>query len=92
MRTIKVKKGQSLTDIALQEYGHIEGLFLLVADNTTLEGITDNVFMDEELLIGDTPINSQMRDFLADYTIATIENARGEGIGYWRVNKDFIVS
>jgi hypothetical protein len=33
-REIVVKKGQSLTDISIQEYGNIEGVFALMVDNT----------------------------------------------------------
>lgn len=33
-REIVVKKGQSLTDISVQEYGNVEGVFALMVDNT----------------------------------------------------------
>ncbi len=92
MRTIKVKKDQGLADIALQEYGHVEGVFLLVEDNTGLIGITDNIYKGDELLIRAESINSPMQNFLADYDIATVKGARGEGIGYWNINQDFKVS
>ena len=92
MQTIKVKHNQSLADIAIQEYGSIEGLFLIVEDNPTLNGITDNVFFDDELLIRDKAINSQMKNYLATETIATVKGARGEGIGYMRIGTDFIVN
>ncbi len=92
MRTIKVKKDQSLADIAIQEYGHVEGIFFLVEDNLKLIGITDNVFAGDDLLIRDEIINNQMQTFLVDYDIATVKGTRGEGVGYWRINKDFVIN
>ena len=92
MRTIKVKKDQSLMDISLQEYGNVEGVFLIVEDNDKLIGITDNVFAGEELLIRDNAINKRMADYLSPNEIATVKDARGSGIGYMRIGIDFKVS
>lgn len=92
MQTIKVKHNQSLADIAIQEYGKIEGLFLLVEDNPNLNGVTDNVFLGDELLIRDNAINAQMKEYLSPHDIATVKGARGEGIGYMRIGTDFIVN
>ncbi len=89
MRTIRVKKDQSLSDIALQEYGHVEGVFFLVEDNVILIGITDNIYEGDELLIREDQINSPMQTFLADYVIAIAKGARGCGIGYWGIEVDF---
>lgn len=91
MRAIKVKKDQSLADIALQEYGHVEGVFFLVEDNTALIGITDTLHRGDELLIRETQINAPMQTFLADYVIATAKGARGCGVGYWAIGRDFQV-
>ena len=92
MRIIKVKKNQSLADIALQEYGDIEGVFHLVNDNPELNGITDNVFENDELNIRDEVINQQVKRFLEPTVISTAEDARGQGIGYMRIETDNIVS
>ncbi len=91
MRIIKVKKDQSLADIALQEYGHVEGVFFLVEDNIGLIGITDNIYKEDELLIREEQINASMKTFLADYDIATVKCARGCGVGYWTIGVDFEV-
>ncbi len=91
MRIIKVKKDQSLADIALQEYGHVEGVFFLVEDNATLIGITDNIYEGDQLIIREEQINAPMQTFLADYIIATAKGARGCGIGYWTIGVDFEV-
>ena len=91
MRAIKVKKDQSLADIALQEYGHVQGVFFLVEDNPALIGITDTLHWGDELLIREAQINAPMQTFLADYTIATAKGARGCGVGYWDIGRDFQV-
>ena len=92
MRVINVKKDQSLLDIALQEYGHVEGVFLLVEDNFSLIGITDSLHQGDELRVRKTKINAPMQSFLKEYELATAKGAMGEGIGYWIVSKDFKVS
>ena len=92
MRIIKVKKDQSLFDIALQEYGHIEGVYFLVEDNSSLIGITDTLHGGDELSIRETKINRPMKDFLTPYELATAKDATGEGIGYWTIGKDFSVT
>ncbi len=91
MRTIKVKKDQSLAGIALQEYGHVEGVFFLVADNRHLIGITDNIYEGYELFIREEQINSPMQTYLSDYVIATAKGARGCGIEYWGIEVDFVI-
>lgn len=41
MRTIKTVKGQTITDIALQEYGNIEAVKELLDNNPQLSGMND---------------------------------------------------
>ncbi len=92
MRIIKAKHNQTIADIALQEYGDVEGVFFIVEDNPTLLGITDNLHPGEEIQIRDVRINGPMKEYLSQNVIATAEKARGEGIGYWKIENDFIVS
>lgn len=91
MPSIEVKKDQSLFDIALQEYGSVEGVFLLVEDNAFLNGITDNVFEGDVLMVRDEAIQKPMKNYLQDFEIATVKGVRGEGIGYWQIGKDLEV-
>lgn len=91
MRSITVKINQSLFDIALEQYGSIEGVYWLVEDNELLTGITDNVFPTDTLLIRDEVINNKAQKYLSDYDITTVEDARGSGIGYMRIGIDFKV-
>lgn len=41
MRAITTKKGQTIFDIALQEYGNAEAAFQILADNPRLAGLND---------------------------------------------------
>lgn len=91
MHNTTVKRDQSLFDIALQEYGHIAGIYMLLEDNPNLIGPTDNIYEGDQLLIRETVINSQMANYLRPYNIATVMNARGEGVGYWAIEVDFKV-
>ncbi len=92
MRIIEVKHNQSLLDISIQEYGNIEGVFWIVEDNN-LNGITDNVYPGYKLNIRDSVINSISKQFLSNKeTIATVNGARGTGIGYMILEQDFIVN
>lgn len=92
MRSIEVKIDQSLADIAIQEYGDVSGLIYLVQDNPNLLGITDNVYPGDILIIRNKAINTQMVTYLRPFEIATVKGSRGEGINYWAVEVDFIVS
>jgi len=41
MRTIKTVKGQTLMDLAIQEYGNLEAAFQILEDNPRLAGLND---------------------------------------------------
>ena len=93
MREIIVKKNQSLLDIALQEYGHVAGVFDIVERNA-LAGITDNVYEHERLEVSKTPLSGRIREFLSTHTIATLAGAheRACGIGWMQVERNFMVT
>jgi hypothetical protein len=92
MRSITAKYGQSLFDIALEYYGNIQGVFWLVEDNE-LNGITDNVFEGDPLLIRDEILNNNIVEALKVYSVATIFDIeeRAEGIDYMIVEQSLIV-
>jgi hypothetical protein len=92
MRSIVAKYGQSLFDIALEYYGNIQGVFWLVEDNE-LNGITDNVFDGDLLLIRDEVLNNNTVELLKTYTVATVfdPEERAEGIDYMIVEQTLIV-
>lgn len=91
MRTINAKKHQTLFDIALQEYGDAQGVFWLVEDNGLL-GVVDTLKDNQPLKIRPQAVNAAMRDYLRPYEIATGETARGQGVGFWFVQDDFVIS
>lgn len=41
MRSIKTVKGQTIMDLAIQEYGNFEATFLILEDNPHLAGLND---------------------------------------------------
>lgn len=53
MKTIKVKSGQTLIDIALQEYGCTEGLVMLLDDNSL--SMDSEAYPGQELFIRELP-------------------------------------
>ena len=91
MQTIEVKIDQSLADIALQEYGSVNGIQLLLEDNAWLNGPTANIYPGDVLNVRETPLNKTMKTELSTAIIATVKGARGTGIGYMRIATNFIV-
>ena len=85
--------GQSLMDIAVQEYGAVSQVFELVRANG-LRGITDNVWAGDELVIPGSGPNRQRAAFMqAHQPIATIQDTdRAAGIGFWRIHFELKVS
>ena len=91
-KQVIVKEGQSLFDLALQEYGHWEGVFDLVARNQ-LSGVVDRLHGGDTLSVSDTPQVLYAQRYLRDYTLATLTAAeQGSGIEWWAVGNDFVVS
>lgn len=92
MDIIHSKRAQSLFDLALQIYGRLGGVFDLIVQNQ-LNGPTDNVYAGEMLRIDTHQRNGRLHAFLAPYDIATLEaQDRSTGIGWWRIQSDFIIS
>lgn len=58
-RTIIVLSGQCLEDIALQEYGHMDGVRNLLFDNgdVLVDGFSTRLWAGMELVIGSAPID-----------------------------------
>ena len=84
MAEIIVKQGQSLYDIAVQYYGHVDGIQDLVTRNG-LNGPLDNVYPGDSLQIG-APINERIVAFLAPHVVATLApHERLDGIGWMKI-------
>jgi len=95
MRTIEVSEGQTLLDIAVQYCGTADAQF----DIAALNGIevTDDLVPGQELLVPDTEIEMEsiagvftngIIPASADDTITEID----EGIEFWYIEDDFVVS
>lgn len=91
-KTITIKGGQSLLDVALEHYGDALGVFYLTQDNPQLLSILDNLKAGETLDIRDTVLNAEIVRRAKRYGIHTLEGDRAEGIGFWQIGMDFIVT
>ena len=84
MNTHTVLEGQSLFDIALQTYGHVEGIHWLLEDNPGIS-LTHRLKVGQVLVLRSEVINRPQRDYLAHFgPLQTIdEQDRPVGINYW---------
>lgn len=87
----KIIEGQSLFDIAIQECGSIESVFDIAMQNDL--SIIDRLTAGQMIDLSGTSSNE-----IADYyrvrglTPATDLTVILEGIGFWRIGHDFVVS
>lgn len=98
MKVVKVAPGQTLIDIAVQELGDWERLFEVAKLNKM--NITDPLVADQEITVpafardkGEIvrvftdPSNKPASD-----SHGSVENQINEGIDYWAIGTEFIVS
>lgn len=93
MKKITVKRGQSLLDISLQEYGDTTGVFDIVERNG-LRGVTDNVYEGEVIEVSGVANAIRVKNFLSNYEISTLTIAaeRADGIGWMVIGYNFIIT
>lgn len=60
MRVIIVEDKQTIYDIAIQEYGHVDGTQLLLEDNPELQGYDTILFAGQLLKVIQEPINKEI--------------------------------
>ncbi|WP_165026829.1 hypothetical protein [Dysgonomonas sp. ZJ279] len=93
MQNIKVTQGQWLGDIAVREAGTIEALFDLAVQNNV--SITDDIEIGTVLQLSSVT-NRAVVNYFERYAVepatAQIQGYRGEGIEFWFIERDFIVS
>jgi hypothetical protein len=72
-KEIIAREGQNLIDIALQEYGSLEGLDRLIKDNSLDDGYNTIVTNGQELVIKQEPTKEDVVQYLEQkgVTIAT---------------------
>ena len=62
--TIVVEQGQDIFDLAIQEYGSVESLFVLLADNRAID-LTTELASGATLQIQETPDTTDIPDLVA---------------------------
>lgn len=96
---VTVKQGQTLPDMAMQTLGSMEGLFALALLNGL--SITDDLVVNQVINADIPPYSKTVLKVYADngYFPASGVNppntgipAQLQGIGYWAIDVDFIVS
>lgn len=100
MNKVTVSYGQTWLDIALQELGDMERAIELARLND--RAITDDLQAGEELMVPDFDSekrsiiqlfsNTANRPASGDTFIATDPVSVGEGIEFWALENDFVVS
>ena len=100
MNKVTVSYGQTWLDLALQELGDMERAIELAQLNN--RAITDDLQAGEELLVPD--FDSEKRSIIqlfrnkanrpasGDTFIAADPGSDGEGIEFWAIENDFVVS
>lgn len=62
-KKIYIENGQTTFDIAIQQFGGVEGIFSLIRDNDDLSSVNDNVFAGHQVNIADEVISASVRDY-----------------------------
>ncbi|WP_027470135.1 hypothetical protein [Saccharicrinis fermentans] len=96
--TQTVHQGQNIFDIAIQEYGTLQGIEKLTIDNSI--GLTENLPVGSVLNIRNEKLNKLVVEFLAgkglkiatDFSVEQSETLKPQGIGYWKIGVDFTIS
>lgn len=99
-KEVKILNGQTLADIAIQETGWLEGLFDLSVTNGI--SLTEEIAAGSNLDVADTDVNQpafrlikleEIKPATAfGYVITGEEEPGQEGIEFWAIEIDFIVS
>lgn len=76
-RVITVGPGQSIEDIALQEYGSIDGVTLLLSDNLAAfpNGYSTDLMPGTELTVRDVPLDAAMCDAMLRLRVVPSTNS-----------------
>ena len=90
MRTINVIPNQSLSDIAIEYYGSVEGVFLILEDNRNVSSVNDRLITGQELIVR-SPLNARIVSYLNEPVATLDEHSQADGIGYMTIGIDFIV-
>lgn len=98
MHSIKVSEGQTLLDIAVEYSGDINAAYTIADLN--LKGITDDLVVGESLMVPDVDVTkagivemfAQPSRKPASAEDLTTSDVIGEGLEFWIIEEDFIIS
>lgn len=96
-KTVQVLKGQNLLDLSIQETGTIENVIKIAEANNM--SVTDDIVSGFSIIIPDNvEINNKVKNYFesrkikpATDVLAEMVNT-GEGIEFWAIETEFIVS
>lgn len=91
MRTIKSAQGQWLGDVVVRYAGSLEVLIDVAFDNDL--SITDDLLPGTDVIIEtvDKRVVNYLERNAAQPATALINKPKGEGVGYWAIEEDFII-
>ncbi len=88
-----VINGQSLFDLAIQMCGSIESVFELAQiSNLSVTDMPETGTLIESRIIADQDIYDYYRERGIKPVTGSRQDENAEGIGFWSIEKDFIVS
>jgi hypothetical protein len=94
MKTVAIAVEQNIYDIAVQEYGSIEGILQLRQLNDF--SFSQDIQPGDDVVIDNNVVDKNIKEILQLYPkIATgndFDKQVLEGIGYWAIGVDFVVS
>lgn len=93
LKEFKIREGQSLADVALITGGDISYITELMRLNDI--GADASIYPGDSLLYDTaTAVKKNIVDYYGKNIItpATAGDAVHEGIGYWRIERDFVIS
>lgn len=92
----KILENQNIFDIALQVYGNVEATFDILKANPGMNGITDNLLPGTLINLPDNVDNIANVNIQKIYTKnnqkVTTGSFKQEGIGYWVIEQNNIIS
>ncbi len=88
VKTVEVLHRQTISDIAIQEYGGVEGLLQLIKDNEGLT-LTSNLTTGQLLKITAIPVNKVIAAYFKDNNLHPATKAGDATSGNGDFNNDF---
>ena len=78
MKRYKLIEAQNIIDLAIQEYGSIEGVFKLIDNNVNVENLDKIFSFQEEVLINEDEIlNPNIKKYFSDRSKLFITTSSG---------------